>query len=160
VELANINSSLGIIDGFTELLGSEAPSRAKRVLNEGDVIVSSIEGSLEKVALVQKDQEDYLASTGFFQFRSKKILPEVLLVLSKSIVLQMQLQKQTAGTILSAVPKNSIQKIIIPLLSQSIEQKIASLVKKSHEARKKSKELLELAKRKVEERIEAEKPSS
>ena len=39
-------------------------------------------------------------------------------------------------------------------LSIKIQQKIADLVKKSHEARKKSKELLEEAKRKVEEMIE------
>lgn len=43
---------------------------------------------------------------------------------------------------------------IIPLLPLSIQQKIASLVQQAHEARKKSKELLEVAKRAVEIAIE------
>ncbi|MBU1084860.1 restriction endonuclease subunit S, partial [Patescibacteria group bacterium] len=154
VELSNINSSIGIIDGYSEVLGKEAPSRAKRMLKQGDLIVSSVEGSLGKVALVNKEQEGYLASTGFFQFRSKEILSEVLLVLSKCYILKMQLQKETAGTILTAVSKKAIKNILIPVVSKPIQQKISNLVKKSHEARKKSKELLEEAKRKVEEMIE------
>jgi len=154
VELANIDSSIGIIDGFSEVLGKEAPSRAKRILKVGDVIVSSVEGSLEKVALVNKEQEDHLASTGFFQFRSKEILPEVLLVLARSIVLRMQLEKQCAGTILTAVSEKSLKNIVVPILLNSTQQKIADLVRQSHEARKKAKELLEKAKRKVENMIE------
>ena len=154
VELANINSSIGVIDGFSEVLGKEAPSRAKRVLKTGDVIASSVEGSLEKVALVDKEQEGYLASTGFFQFRSKEILPEVLLVLAKSLIFQMQLERQCAGTILTAVPKEAIKNIIVPILPQLTQQRIADLIRQSHEARKKAKELLEEAKQKVEKLIE------
>ena len=154
VELSNIDPSIGIIDGFSEMLGKETPSRAKRVLKTNDVIVSSVEGSLGKVALVDKNQKDFLASTGFFQFRSKEILSEVLLVLAKSVVFQWQLEKRCAGTILTAVPKESIKDISVPILSKPIQQKIADLVKKSHEARKRAKQLLEEAKRKVEELIE------
>jgi len=154
VELANINSSIGVIDGYSEVLGKEAPSRAKRLLKYGDVIASSVEGSLEKVALVDREQEGYLASTGFFQFRSDEILPEVLLILAKSLVFQMQLEKQCAGTILTAVPKEAIKNIYVPVLPKPIQQKIADLVRQSHEARKKAKQLLEEAKQKVEDLIE------
>ena len=93
VELSNIESFIGIIDGYSEVLGQEAPSRARRILKSGDVIVSSVQGSLEKVALVSREQDGFLASTGFFQFRSKVILPEVLLVLARSPILQMQLER-------------------------------------------------------------------
>lgn len=154
VELSDVNASIGTIEGFSEMLGKEVPSRAKRVLKEDDVIVSSVEGSLEKAALVHKDQENLLASTGFFQFRSKEILPEVLLVLAKSIVFQWQMEKRCTGTILTAVPKESIKNILIPVLPKPIQQKIAELVRQSHESRKKAKELLEEAKRKVEVLIE------
>jgi len=153
VELANVNSSIGVIDGYSEVLGKEAPGRAKRVLKYGDVIASTVEGSLEKVALVDREQEGYLASTGFFQFRSNEILPEVLLILAKSLVFQMQLEKQCAGTILTAVPKEAIKNIYVPILPKSVQQKIADLVHKSHESHKKAKELLSEAKMKVEKNI-------
>jgi type I restriction enzyme S subunit len=154
VELSNITSSVGMIDGFSEVSGDEAPSRAKRVLKANDVILSSVEGSLEKVALVGKEQEGYLASNGFFQFRSKDILPEVLLVLAKSFILQMQFEKETTGTILTAVPKEAVKNIVVPKINKSVQQKIADLVQKSHEARSKAKELLEQAKQKVESLID------
>ena len=153
VELSNITSSVGTIDGFSEVSGSEAPSRAKRVLKTNDVVLSSVEGSLEKVALVGKDREGYLASNGFFQFRSKDILPEVLLVLAKSFVLQMQFEKETAGTILTAVPKEAVKNIVVPKIGKPTQQKIADLVQKSHEARAKAKQLLAQAKNKVENLI-------
>jgi type I restriction enzyme, S subunit len=154
VELADIDSSIGVIHSVNDLKGEEAPSRARRLLKEGDVIVSSVEGSLEKVALVDKEHDGCLASTGFFQFRPLDILPEVLLVLSKTIVLQSQLKKKCSGTILTAVPKESLRDIIIPILPFSTQQEIASLVKQSHEARKEAKELLEVAKKAVEIAIE------
>ena len=154
VELADIDSSIGVIHSENKIKGDEAPSRARRMLKENDVIVSSVEGSLEKVALVDEKHDGSLASTGFFQFRPLNILPEVLLILSKSIVLQSQLKKRCSGTILIAVPKESLRDIIIPLLPFETQQKIASLVQQSHEARRKAKELLEVAKRAVEIAIE------
>jgi restriction endonuclease S subunit len=47
-----------------------------------------------------------------------------------------------------------MKSIFIPLLPLEIQQKIASLVQQSYEARKKSKKLLEIAKRAVEIAIE------
>jgi len=154
VELSNITSSVGTIDRFLEVSGNEAPSRAKRVLKASDVIFSSVEGSLGKVALVGKEQEGYLASSGFFQFRSKDILPEVLLVLAKSFVLQMQFEKETAGTILTAVPREAVKNIFVPKIEKTAQQRIADLAQKSHEAHLKAKQLLEEAKNKVESLIE------
>lgn len=154
VELANIDASIGTIHSVNEIKGEEAPSRAKRILKDKDVVVSSVEGSLEKVALIDKEHNGCLASTGFFQFRPLDILPEVLLILSKTIVLQSQFKKKCSGTILTAVSKESLRDIIIPLLPFSTQQKIASLVQESHEGRRKAKELLEIAKKAVEIAIE------
>lgn len=64
------------------------------------------------------------------------------------------MKKHCAGTILAAVPNESLDKMLIPILPKEKQLEITELVKKSHEAHKKSKELLEEAKRKVEEMIE------
>jgi len=155
VELADIDTSIGIIRSASQIKGEEAPSRARRILKRGDVIVSSVEGSLEKVALVDAEYEGCLASTGFFQFRARGLEPEVLLVLAKSIVLQAQLKRECAGTILTAVPNDSLKRIIIPVIPPAVQKNITQLVRQSHESRKKAKQLLEEAKGRVEEAIEA-----
>ena len=160
IELADIDSSIGVIHSENKINGDEAPSRARRMPKENDVIVSSVEGSLEKVALVDKEHDGSLVSTGFFQFRPLNILPEVLLILSKTVVLQSQLKKKCSGTILTAVPKGSLRDIVIPLLPPETQQKIASLVQQSHEARRKAKELLEIAKTAVEIAIEKDEENA
>ena len=154
VELANIDSSIGVISGSSVVLGREAPSRARRLLKPGDVIVSSIAGSIEKAALVDENYTGALASTGFFQFRSDTIQPEVLLVLAKSVVLRLQLERETTGTILPAVPNRALERIAVPILPKPTQQKISDLVRQSHAALKESQQLLEKAKQKVEEMIE------
>lgn len=154
IELADIDSSIGIIYSDNKVKGDGAPSRARRMLKENDVIVSSVEGSLEKVAIVNKEYDGSLASTGFFQFRPLNILPEVLLVISRTIVLQLQLKKQCSGTILTAVPKESLREFIIPKLSPGTQHEIAYMVQQSHDARKKANRLLEITKKTVEIAIE------
>ncbi len=160
VELADIDTSIGIIHSASGMKGEEAPSRARRILKKGDVIVSTVEGSLEKVALIDEEYEGSLASTGFFQFGTRGMNPEVLLVLSKSIVLQAQLKRECAGTILTAVPNESLKRIIIPIFPPNVQQVITKLVHQSHEARRKARDLLKEAKRKVEEAIEEAAGSS
>jgi len=66
-------------------------------------------------------------------------LPEVLLVLARSPILQMQLEKQCAGTIVTAVPKEGIKNVVIPILGKSTQEEIADLVRQSHQARKRQK---------------------
>ena len=80
IELSNITSE-GQITGYTEALGADLPSRARRLVLEGDVIISSIEGSLESVALISSKEDRALCSTRFHVAHSDVYNPETLLVL-------------------------------------------------------------------------------
>lgn len=132
VELADIDSTVGVIHSPDELQGKDVPSRAKRTLKTNDVIVSSVEGSLSKIALVHSDYEKSLASNGFFQFRAMTISPELLLVMAKSNVLQLLLKRESTGTILASIPPENLNHIKIPTLEKDVQNNITSLVKKSH----------------------------
>ena len=154
IELSDIDQNLGIITNSTKLLGKELPSRAKRILKENDIIISSVEGSLDKVAIVDKLNDGAIASNGFIQLRSTGIKPEVLLLLAKSIILQSQLRRYSTGTILTSVNSNAVKNFIIPVLYEGKQDSLSSDVKKSHELRRKAINLLELAKGAVEIAIE------
>ena len=156
IELSNIQASIGIIENARKLRTEDAPLRAKRKLKKGDVIVSSIKGSLDKTAMVVSDFSGAFASNGFFQFRAKSVNPAYLTLLIKSDIVYLQLFKEASGAILSAVPKESLKNIIIPKLDKNIQEEISKLVQNAHEKYHKSKLLLEQAKHKVEEMIEKE----
>lgn len=154
VELSNINPILGIVDGYKIVSGISAPSRAKRRILIGEIIASAVVGSVDKAGIVDETKEGALASTGFFHFRTRGSSPYYLLLLVRSKIVKMQLLQEATGGILSAVPDRNLEKIIIPILSKTLQGKLSSLVKDSHQAKKESELLLGQAKKRVENLIE------
>ena len=126
------------------------PTRARRIVATGDVIVSSIEGSLDSCALVTEEYNEALCSTGFYVVRSSFFNPETLLVLFKSKPIQMLMKKGCSGTILTAISKNELEKIPLPLITEDVQKQIAQKVQQSFSFRSESKHLLKLAKQAVE----------
>ena len=153
IELANIAGNGEITDCMTEE-GQDLPSRARRKVAAGDVIVSSIEGSLSSIALIEKEYHQALCSTGFHVVNSDDINSETLLVLLKSQVGQEQLKKGCSGTILTAINKDELEKIILPMVDKKVQAKIQRKIAESFTLRKQSKHLLECAKKAVEMAIE------
>jgi len=154
IELSNINPTLGTVDGFASMLGKDLPSRARRQVINGDVIASAVVGSVDKAAVIGAAQSGFIASTGFFHFRPIRVSSEYLLILVKSKCVRMQFQQQSTGGILSAVPDSRLKNIIVPKLPDKLQQKISYLVFQSHRAKKRSQELLDQAKARVEQLIE------
>lgn len=153
IELANIGSQ-GEITGCTKDTGENLPSRARRIVHTENVIVSSIEGSLQSCAIIPSEYNGAFCSTGFFVFEAKDIKPQVLLLLLKSPPFQLLLKQACSGTILTAFNSTSLLSLPIPLLPLPIQKQIADDLQQSAALRKQSKELLERAKREVEREIE------
>jgi type I restriction enzyme S subunit len=152
IELSNIGKS-GDITGCTTAIGAELPSRARRLVHTNDVIISSIEGSLQSVALVTEDYNNSICSTGFYVIKSDVINPETLLVLFKSEPMQNLLKQGCSGTILTAIGRNELQNIAIPKIRKAVQSEIAEYVQKSIALRNEAKQLLENAKLQVENEI-------
>lgn len=154
IELADINQVIGTIESANEIKGKDAPSRARMLLRAGDVIASTVEGSLDKVALVSEDYHGAIGSTGFFVLRPRNVPSGYLLALVKSIIVREQMRCEASGTILAAIPAKSLRNIIVPNIPPERRDEIAQLVQQSHAARREAKTLLEKAKRAVEKAIE------
>jgi len=63
------------------------------------------------------------------------------------------MERPTTGTSYPTIDDRDVENIDIPILPDEIRKKIAFLVQQSHEARKKSKDLLEQARTRVEKAI-------
>lgn len=154
VELADVNGKTGTIDNITPLKGVDLPSRGRMELKQNDVIVSSVEGSIEKIALVSSKERNLVGSTGFFVLRSKGYEPEVALALLKLKPIQKLLARQAQGTILTAIPKPSLSRILLPKINSDIQRRVKEMVSQSHKEKETSRVLLEKVKRAVEIFIE------
>ena len=159
IELANIAGN-GEIAGCMIEQGQDLPSRARRKVATGDAIVSSIEGSLDSIALIDEEYDQALCSTGFYVVNSQAFNSETLLVLLKSIVGQLQLKKGCSGTILTAINKDEFGKVILPIIVEEKQKQIQQKVVESFRLRKQSRQLLECAKRAVEIAVEQDEQTA
>ena len=159
IELANIDNSGGI-SNVEVLLGATLPSRARRLVKAGQVIVSSVEGSLSSCALITHEYDNAICSTGFYVVSSNKYNSETLLLLFKSEAVQAMLKKRCSGTILTAISKDEFEKMPLPEVEDSIQKDIAAIIQESFSLRDDSKKLLDLAVKTVEMAIESDEESA
>ncbi|RKU35063.1 hypothetical protein C6496_17350 [Candidatus Poribacteria bacterium] len=159
IELANIGSS-GEVNGCMVAQGQDLPSRARCEVSAGDVIVSSVEGSLESIAMVTGEYDNALCSTGFHAINSDVLNSETLLVFLKSSVGQLQLKKGCSGTILTAINREEFGRIALPTIRAEKQAGIQQKVIESFNLRKHAKDLLECAKRAVEIAIEQDEQTA
>lgn len=153
IELSDIGVN-GEISGSTYEYGSNLPSRARRVVHTGDIIISSIEGSLQSCAIITEEYDGALCSTGFYVLSPRSINSETSLVLFKSAMIQTLLQRACTGTILTAINKEEFVNISLPIIDNDTQNSIAVIIKRSTSLRQESKRLLNLAKTVVETAIE------
>ena len=149
IELSHIANN-GEVAGCMNEAGENLPTRARRQVLSGDVIVSSVEGSLESIGMIDDEYNHALCSTGFHVINSAVLNPETLLVFLKSVVGQLQLKKGCSGAILCAINKPEFLKIVLPKVSQKVQSRVQRQVTSSLVLRNRSKHLLNCAKHATE----------
>lgn len=145
----------GIIDKDQKYLSDDLYNEYKKDYQPqvGEILLTK-DASIG-VACVVREPVDGIVAGGVLRLKLKeKMNPEYLALVLNSIVGQLQAQRDAGGSIIAHWKPEQIKNLIVPILSVSIQEKISDLVVKSHQARKKAKELLEEAKSKVEEMIE------
>ena len=142
IELANIGAN-GEITGCTSARGQDLPSRARHLVRAGDVIVSSIEGSLESIALVTEEYDGALCSTGFHVISSDVLNSETLFAFLRSRAGHLQLKKGCSGTILTAISKSEFRKVVLPKITAEKQAEIQQQVAEAVNLRRQSNALIE-----------------
>jgi type I restriction enzyme, S subunit len=111
------------------LLGSDAPSRARQVVNAGDTVLSTVRTYLKHTALVPEDLDDAVASTGFCVLRpAPAVDPKFLLfrVLEQKFV--DDLSKKQSGSSYPAVRDADVREMPIDLPPLDEQQRIVAAI--------------------------------
>lgn len=77
VEISDVAAGRGIL-GSTALSFEAAPSRARRRVTDGDIIVSTVRTYLRAIASVESPPDNMVVSTGFAVIRPRRIDPTFL----------------------------------------------------------------------------------
>jgi len=155
IRVSNL-SIYGFIDRDQKYLSEEVYQDLKEnhEPKQGDILLTK--DATPGIAYVVKEQFEGIISSGILklQVNDREINKEYLALCINSFIGKMQIERDYGGSIIFHWKPEQIKKLKIPLLPLSTQQKIASLIQKSHEARKKAKELLNAAKKAIEIAIE------
>jgi type I restriction enzyme S subunit len=111
-------------------LGKESPSRARQVILTNDVIVSTTRPNLNAVALVPKELNNQICSTGFCVLRAKSNLLDTnyLFHFVKSYKFVKSLSDLVKGALYPAVTNKQVFAQNIPLPPLPEQKRLATLL--------------------------------
>ena len=153
VEISDLSGD-GFLSGET-LMGEEAPSRAQWVVKAGDVLTSTVRPIRRLSALVEKEQEGFICSSGFAVLRPKDLPPELLLLYLRLPIVCEILDLHTTASMYPAISTTDLMNIPVTLPeSEKLRKELVGKIREARKAYQDARRLLAEAKAEVERMIE------
>jgi type I restriction enzyme S subunit len=127
VEISGVKNGIGIVDTVYYKF-KDAPSRARRIVNDGDVLVSTVRTYLKSIAKVDNPPTNLIASTGFAVVRSRKINSDYTGFLFYSEPLIGEIISLSTGVSYPAINPSQIEDISIPIPPSEEQQAIIKYI--------------------------------
>lgn len=118
IEISEIDIDKGEINNITNIELSEAPSSAKLIVREGDIIISTTRPSRGAIAKIAKEQDFSIASTGFAVVRyvdETSITKDFLHSVLKHRLCLLQMEQRSSGGNYPAITQEELGNLLIPL---------------------------------------------
>ena len=152
IDIGSVSATEGI-SHIETMLFKDAPSRARRIVKDGDVIVSTVRTYLEAIAPIDNPPENLIVSTGFAVIRPNKNLYKgyaAYCLRAKGFI--KEVVARSVGVSYPAINSSDLVNIAVPSIAYSEQTKIANFL--DHETAKidslieKQQQLIELLKEK------------
>jgi type I restriction enzyme, S subunit len=140
VDIGSIDNTSQTIKSPKTFLGIDAPSRARRLVKEGDILFSTVRTYLKNIARVPNELNGVLTSTGIAVLRAAQGINENYLfyVVSSDEFIR-SMSSAMDGTLYPAVTDKDVSTAIIPLPPLNEQRRIVSTIEqltdRSHKAR-------------------------
>lgn len=116
----------GKINGYQVMQFSSAPSRARRVVHTGDVIISTVRTYLKAVAKITPEYDGMIASTGIAVLSPYSIGENYFAYTLQSHGFVSEVEKQSLGMSYPAINASDLVKLAIPVPPLSEQRRIVS----------------------------------
>ena len=104
VQYSDIDPVFGVIKSSTTMEKSEAPSRAKIVVETNDILIPKLKQSSDKVAIVTPEYNGCVVTNGFYVIKPKKgVDVNYLFGVVRKKQIQEQLKDYSSGTIMPSI---------------------------------------------------------
>jgi type I restriction enzyme S subunit len=133
------------LSGIQNIDCTNAPSRARQLVKNSDILVSTVRPNLNGVAIVPSNLDGATASTGYCVLRTdKKILSSrYLFYWVQTIPFISDMMSKATGANYPAVSDKTIKKSKIPLPSLAKQKKITTILDAANQLRQKDQQLID-----------------
>ncbi|MBT0718615.1 hypothetical protein HGT71_10170 [Rosenbergiella epipactidis] len=116
IDISSVDCDRFMVTDPKEILGKDAPSRAKKHVQLNDVIFATTRPNLKNIALVRDEYRSPVASTGFCVFRAnEKVLSAYLFYFLITDFVQAQIEPYVGGASYPAITDGNLKRAPIPI---------------------------------------------
>lgn len=159
IEIGAINTEKSEIDYVEMIAVEKAPSRAKYIVRTNDIIVSTTRPSRGAIVKIDKEHNLCVVSSGFAVIRNidNDLDINYLLYILRHRISLLQFEQKCTGGNYPAITQEELGSILIPLppltKQQEVSCHITEMYKKGKALQEEGKNILEQAKKEVEQMI-------
>ena len=138
IDISSIDRETKTIMQASELKGNDAPSRARKEVRAGDILVSTVRPTLNAVAIVPPELNGEIASTGFSVLRPNKELIDgryLFYFVQTSRFIDTLISK-VRGAHYPAVSDTDVKEIKLPLPGLDEQRRIVEILSQAYTLRK------------------------
>ena len=128
VDISSVENETGRFLGYNEIVSSQAPSRARRSLRSGDVLLSTVRPNLKAFTLLEKVGPRAIASSGFAVLRADctQVEPAFILASLFSDYAIKQMVGMMGKGAYPSINQSDVMAIKIPLPPLEVQREIAA----------------------------------
>ncbi|MDO9528620.1 MAG: restriction endonuclease subunit S [Syntrophales bacterium] len=155
IDISSIENGSGKVSFSNKLKGVDAPSRAKRKVKKGDILLSTVRPNLQAFGYLEEVPENAIASTGFAVLTpspDKVIGKYIYFMLFEHIVLDQMIDKMGKGAYPS-INQKDVFHLKFPLPPLKTQQKIVAEIEAERELVEANKKLIEIFGKKIKDKI-------
>lgn len=154
IDISSVENGSGIIDYSNKVNTVDAPSRARRVVQKNDILLSTVRPNLKAFGFVDREHERFIASTGFALLRTnQKCLPKYLYYLVFQDFMLSQMVGSMEKGAYPSINQNDVNNLKVALAPLETQQQIVAQIEKEQELVNSNKELIEIFEQKIKDRI-------
>lgn len=143
IEISEIDTISGEIKNIVQIEKENAASRAKMIVREKDIIISTTRPNRGAISIIKKEQDFSIASTGFSVIRditNIEVDRDYLFAILRQQLILKQFEQRSSGGNYPAITQEELCNITIPLPKIEIQKQIIQVFNNCFIKKKKSEE--------------------
>ncbi|MDO9463923.1 MAG: N-6 DNA methylase [bacterium] len=154
IDITSVENGTGIVSFNNRIKGIDAPSRARRVVRNGDVLLSTVRPNLKAFCYLSELPKSTIASTGFAVLTaSSKVVPQFVYYQLFGEYLQKQMIDRMGKGAYPSINQKDVQELKIFLPSLEIQEEVVSRIRKEWKAVEANKELITIFGQNIKDKI-------